>query len=240
MKKLIAALDFETNDHNKPRYKEGTLVLGHRDTKVLEIAIIIYELEVKDGKVQFTEVFKDQSMIYHPNTDVWKDAPKIVLDLHDKSGFRVKYDNFVGECDANPILGKATRYNELDAYIALQLQDLLKKNYPEQFNKTLYESGNLNALTIVGKNPQFDMSFLNERFPRTAMYADYRVLDVSMIKNVLRLAGHKQVKRVSKVHSTHHAVDDCLAARRDLEILLELFIQVIPDTVEYLEDLIIH
>lgn len=238
MPKLILALDLETNDHNKPKLKnDGSFHIGNLDTKILEIGFIMYEQTItKEGEVNLKEVLTYRCNVYNKSTDVWLAAPEVVLNLHAASGFKENYDQFVKDCEYNSVAKETYSEKTVDEYMATLIKTTLIENYPETFNEQTYRSGNLNALTVVGKNPQFDMGFMNTRFPLTAMFLDYRVFDVSLMRNALRMIGNDKLKGITSIPSTHHALDDCKSAIDHYKETLEVFIKFFPDTVEYFQE----
>lgn len=236
MKKLVISLDMETNNHNKPRLDiDGNVEIGVLKTALLEIGFIVYEQEIQDGKVTLTEVLRHQSYIYNPAPAVWLEAPPVVLELHTKSGFKPLYDQFVKDCEYNSVAKNTYSEQAVDEYAAAILEDLLRTKYPKLFDRALYETGNLHSLTVVGKNVQFDIGFMNARLPRTAMFFNYQVIDVSMMRNMLRSLGNDKLKGISETKSTHFAIDDCESATADYKATLEVFLEKFPDTVEYFQ-----
>jgi hypothetical protein len=237
MPKLLIALDLETNHHNKPRMTNGTdISIGVLDTKILEVGFIIYEQTIVNGEVVLKEVLTHQSYVYNESETVWGLAPKVVLDLHTKSGFKEAYDQFVKDCEYNSVAKETYSEKSVDMYMSALIKTTLLEHYPTSYNEDMYLAGDLNALTLVGKNPQFDIGFVNTRFPRTAMYLDYRVFDVSLIRNALKTIGNGKLKGVSKRPSTHHAIEDCKSAMDGYKETLEVFLEKFPDTVEYFQD----
>ena len=236
MKKLVIALDLETNNHNKPRInKEGEVEVGILKTALLEIGFIVYEQEIEDGVVTLNEVLRHRSYIYNPAPAVWLEAPPVVLELHNNSGFKPLYDQFVKDCEYNSVAKNTYSEKAVDEYAAALIKDLLVNTYPKLYDQTLYNAGAMNTLTVVGKNPQFDVGFINARLPRLAMFLNYQLFDVSMMRNCLRDLGNNKLRAITTSKSTHHAIDDCIAAADDYKATLEVFLMKFPDTVEYFQ-----
>jgi len=238
MPKLLLALDLEANDHNKPQFKDdGTLHIGTLKTMILEVGFILYEQTItSEGTVELKEILTHRCNVYNKSTEVWSSAPQIVLDLHTKSGFKENYDQFVKDCEYNSVAKETYSEKTVDAYMAALIKSTLLEHYPTSYDEATYRTGNLNALTVVGKNPQFDIGFMNARFPLTAMFLDYRVFDVSLMRNALKTIGNDKLKGITDVVSTHHALDDCKSAIDHYKETLEVFIKFFPDTVEYFQE----
>jgi len=73
------------------------------------------------------------------------------------------------------------------------------------------------SATIAGFCPQFDMAFLKEHMPTLAGWIDYRHVDVSTLRGLVRRWVGPQVDTYFPSASVRHrAIDDCLAALDEL------------------------
>lgn len=72
--------------------------------------------------------------------------------------------------------------------------------------------------TIAGFCPHFDLSFLKEHMPTLHGWFDYRIVDVSTIRGLVRRWVGPQVDDYFKAkgETKHRALDDCEEARKEL------------------------
>jgi oligoribonuclease len=170
--------------------------------KVLEVGVIVVgcDLRVRGGVPH-----EFQSFVGYPGGYPLRHLvnDKFVLQMHTDSGL----------CEAYDALSTTHRL-QMAAVVERKVVQFLEEQH--QFKP--------GTATLAGFCPQFDMSFLRRHMPILTRMFDYRHVDVSTIRGLLRRWVDPGIDtHVSKLASSptdvkHRAVSDCYGALRELAL----------------------
>lgn len=214
---FVLGLDLETTDNNVPRYIGNKLVSGLVNTQVIEVGYVLAKYTIDPDNGVSYEIVDEYSSLVDAGPLRRHMYPKVVNDMHEESGLFKRYEEMRNEPSF-----KST--DIVDEYISNRLKKVLKEHLPD-YDEELVRQGQCNYLKVVGKNPQFDTSFMFTKFLRTSMLFHYQLIDVSFIKNIARVLREdwRSFTGLSNSKVTHRALDDVYAALNDYEVLLSYF-----------------
>lgn len=215
--------DTETMGFNGPvRLPDGKIIQGCDYYPIVQIAG-----KLLDKDLNVLTVF---NYYIQPTADQMARSLEETVDFHIKNGFDKDWEaaDRVTIEEAQKLI-----YKKIVAQMSIHQPGFVQNNIiPE------YKYDNEAVIILHGKSVNFDRTFINCQMPELGMILGHQTGDVSAIRTLMYPIKHLP-NRLSRVASTHDALDDVDAAIADHKAILD-FMNLVPklnQRFEYLEDL---
>ncbi|AXH70995.1 hypothetical protein [Vibrio phage BONAISHI] len=238
----IVSADFETDCFDGPYVygdKEsgyrvqtditGGVLTGARNGHILEASFRLLDRDMN--------YLDDVSVLIRHPKSVWNDMNESVREFHSKChegkeySFQERYFKFVYGTDTfvdqteYPGIEIHEDENGNEEWVAESVEclekaiiQMLKNDNPDL---ELYDMRSEDQLFLLGKSVRFDRNFMDAQMPIVSRMLNHQILDPSVLKLAGRLWG--PAYEIQPRRSTHDAYEDCLAAEKDMEVLMTFY-----------------